>query len=206
MVSVIIFDYDDTLVNSSKALYKIEVRVIKSMSLKVPSEKEYFSLWGLPHSSMIKSMFPNISINEYMKRYSDIYNPDSIKPFKCTLNVVNSLSKKYRLAVLSSKSMYFLKQHLEHTKLYEYMDYVHAEDSSVYKKPDPRVFDDIIAHFDCQPSDMLYVGDQLGDFKAASGAGLDFVAVTTGMNSRSQFNSIGCKNVIGSLASLYTIV
>ncbi len=53
---------------------------------------------------------------------------------------------------------------------------------------------------------ILYVGDALNDFYAARGAGLDFVAVTTGLTDKDSFAQAGVNKVVTSLAELPGIV
>jgi phosphoglycolate phosphatase len=45
-----------------------------------------------------------------------------------------------------------------------------------FRKPDPRVFDELLAETGLAPGECVYVGDSPGDAMAAGGAGIRFVA------------------------------
>ncbi len=203
MVKVIIFDYDDTLVKSSEALYDADCRTAVALGLQTPGRGEYFSLWGKPHEDMIKALHPSVDIKTYLAAYRHNYSPEMLELFDDVRPVLQTLvNRGIRLAVLSAKQGEFLEQHLQHTDIRQYFDYLHSAESSPYKKPDPRVFDDIIAHFGIKPSEILYVGDSTMDFEAATQANLGFVAVATGVQSRGDFKSKGCQRVILHLSEL----
>lgn len=60
-----------------------------------------------------------------------------------------------------------------------------------FKKPDPRVFDEILKYFSVRPDESIYVGDTLGDAKCAKEAGLQFIAVLeNGLNTKKDFDNI----------------
>lgn len=202
-LKVVIFDYDDTLVKSSQALYKTDCKTAETLGLEKPTRSAYFSLWGKPHKEMINILHPGIDVNIYMKKYSEIYHPDSLELFKDAKDILETLTKRgLRIALLSAKQKKFLEEHLKHASIRKYFDYIHSVKSSPYKKPDPKVFNDLINHFGLDPSEMLYIGDQVLDYETASKAGLHFFAVTTGINTEQDFKNAGCNNIVSSLNEL----
>lgn len=207
MIKVIVFDYDDTLVKSSEALYSADSKTAISLGLANPTREEYFALWGKPHIEMIKVLHPSISQSQYLGQYKKIYDPSHLELFSEVKPLLKKIAmKKIKIAVLSSKEKSFLEEHLRYAEISDYVEHIHSSESSKYKKPDPRVFEDIIKHFKTEPSEILYVGDQVADFKAASKAGLQFIAVTTGINNTDDFKREGCTNIISSLKSLEKIL
>ncbi len=203
MVKVVIFDYDDTLVKSSEALYDADCRAAASLGLQKPGREEYFSHWGEPHGEMIAALHPGVDIGAYLAAYGRIYKPEMLGLFEDVRGVLKTLtSKGIRLAVLSAKQRDFLEQHLQHAGIRYYFEHIHSAESSPYKKPDPRVFEDIIAHFSIPPSEMLYVGDSTKDLEAATSAGLGFVAVASGVQGPDDFRRLGCRRVLSRLSEL----
>ena len=74
-------------------------------------------------------------------------------------------------------------------------------------KPDPRVFDGILHRLDnegIRRDEIVYVGDNLVDLSAAQGAGLHFLAVTTGVTGKRAFlrKGLGSQNVLRSFTDL----
>lgn len=73
------------------------------------------------------------------------------------------------------------------TPLDDYFDYIQTADESAYKKPDPRVFDPLLQAFDAEPGQVVYIGDEINDLRAARDAGINFIGVESGMTSRDEF-------------------
>ncbi len=72
----------------------------------------------------------------------------------------------------------------------ELFDYIQTEEDTIYHKPDSRVFEPALkwlAQENIHPNEVIYVGDSLGDMKAALGAGLQFLGVHTGLISLEEF-------------------
>ena len=203
MIKVIMFDYDDTLVKSSEALYLADSKTAIILGLNKPTREKYFALWGKPHIEMIKALHPSANPDKYLEQYKQIYNPAHLELFPEVKPLFKKISKKnIKIAVLSSKQRDFLEEHLRYVGIRDFIEYVHSDESSRYKKPNPRVFEDILKYFKAEPSSVLYIGDQTADFNAASKAGLQFIAVTTGINDANDFKKEGCTDIISSLKSL----
>ena len=80
---------------------------------------------------------------------------------------------------------------------------VQGADRSPAHKPDPAVFDHALAQLRCLGIRRVsYVGDAVMDARAAAGAGLDFVAVTTGMDDAGAFGDVPVADDISGVAQL----
>ncbi len=80
-----------------------------------------------------------------------------------------------------------------------------ADEVSAHK-PDPDVFLPTLKKLDQKginnKKSILYVGDSLDDLKAAYGAGIDFIAVTTGLYSREDFLAAGAKVILSDIREI----
>ncbi|MBI3624027.1 HAD hydrolase-like protein [Candidatus Saccharibacteria bacterium] len=86
-------------------------------------------------------------------------------------------------------------------------DYVQTANDTDYHKPDPRVFEptlEWLSRFAIRPHEVVYVGDGLHDMESASGAGLRFIGVETGLVSSEDFRRRGAV-AIGSLTELVAV-
>jgi len=203
MTQVLIFDLDGTLIDSSEYYFVLDQEVYRKMGLEPATHEEYFAHFGIPHHSLMKTLRPKIDLNEYDKLSNALVDLSSIQAFPETISAIEELSKKkHRLGVLSSGNKHFVEGHLRNQGILEHFEYIHGADSSPYIKPDPRVFDDIVEHFSVPRSEIIYIGDLVTDFEAASGANIPFIAVTTGHHDEKRFEAIGCSNIIPSLAQL----
>lgn len=207
-INCIIFDYDDTLVASSEYLYNLENRVSAQLGLTLRTREQYFSLYWKPHIEMVQISYPDFDSNVYMQKYDELYNPNDIKPFDKTLEILQKLHAEwYKLWVLSWKIIAKLKEHMELLGISSLFDYIHWAESSSYKKPDSRVFNDIIEHFQpCVQSDIAYIWDNTIDYIAANNAWLQFIWITTGIHSKEDFEKLGCKNILSNIGDLDKII
>lgn len=208
----IIFDYDDTLVRT---------QAIKWAHHKATA-KEFYGLdltddilarhWGMPFNDMIKIFYQNADTLENMRTANFSLEhrfPKTLQPH--VLAVINRLhAAGYLLGILSAMTsdviepdMIRLGFNLDH-----FLFIQGSEETSIHK-PDPGVFAPALARLarhDLSPSQILYVGDTLADFEAARGAGLDFIGVTTGLATKTEFASVKAKTVPNLQILLNTIL
>lgn len=63
------------------------------------------------------------------------------------------------------------------------------KDNTQFHKPDPRVFNELLAAHNLSPQNSAYVGDSIGDAIAAKQAGLHFIAsLESGLRQREDFS------------------
>lgn len=74
-------------------------------------------------------------------------------------------------------------------------DYIQAQEDCEFKKPDGRVFNPLLTHFGITANRLLYIGDEMKDYRAAKEAGASFVGVLTGMTSKEEFEAVGATYV-----------
>ena len=73
-------------------------------------------------------------------------------------------------------------------------------------KPDPSVFLQVFDLLKLEPSDCIYIGDNIIDAQAAERARVDFIAVLTGVTSLEEFYKYPKIKVISSLSELRTVI
>ncbi len=177
MIKLIIFDFDDTLVDSKRAHLHIDTTTAKKLGLKPVSKEKYFKYYGLPYNEFIEKLYPGVSVKKYKETSFALYDPGEFKPFPNTEEILDYLGGKYSLGILSSKENGKLKDVLDHHKLSHYFAYIQGREDSVHFKPDGRVFDRILAHFKLKKEEVAYVGDLASDRDAALNAGIFFVGI-----------------------------
>lgn len=204
MIKAIIFDVDDTLIRSSDVLYIHDCDIARQMNLTVPSRELYFSLWGKPLEEMVSIMHPNTNFQEYLAVGQEIPKR-KMELFPNVKNILEQLSSKFSLSLLTSKKECHLMSILDELDLRKYFVYVHTEESSHFKKPNARVFENSILYYRTQGikvDELLYVGDMVTDYITARNAGINFVGVLTGVDSQYSFETNGCFKVITTLDDL----
>jgi phosphoglycolate phosphatase len=150
-------------------------------------------------SGIIKGIWPELEdkVEEMFTSYTPPkhYLP---KVKKETVDVFEALNNKgFTLGVLSSGMARSVRRSYKKfvDENFKYHLFVYTQEDTVpYHKPDARVFDKALKELKglgIRKKEALYVGDHIFDLKAAENAGMDFIAVTTGVNSKNDFLDAG---------------
>jgi HAD superfamily hydrolase (TIGR01549 family) len=104
-------------------------------------------------------------------------------PFLGTKECLDSLKAKgFKLGILSRGSENYVKQALTITGFIDYFDAIAGRDTLDYDdaKPSPKAMYKLAKLLHVDPSEILYVGDNVTDYYSARDAGARFVGVLTG--------------------------
>ncbi len=200
----VIFDFDDTLVKTYDIKVKHWQAVAKDSYGIDLSEATVREHWGKPYTDLHGIFFQNSDTLENMvnaKLAREHEFPLVLQPG--ALDAVTRLHEAgVLLSILTATSNRVVHADLERLgfNLADFVFIQTMEDTTVHK-PDPAVFKPMLARLAQAgiKQNITYIGDSLADYRAATGAGLDFVAVTTGHVTAPQFIKAGVKRVIPSL-------
>jgi len=208
----IIFDFDDTLVESRLkkwAQHKLVSKKFYNIDLSYEMIREH---WGKPFNELLGLLYKNGDTYENMhKAIRSVHNQFLKDPYEHANRVVDTILKKgIEVGVLSAALREHLNEELERAgfPVPKFFALQGADETEVHK-PDPRVFDLILAKLSekgVSRNEVLYVGDSLLDLQAAKGAGLHFIAVTTGLYSRNDFLAEGAETVIDDVKDLLDFI
>jgi HAD superfamily hydrolase (TIGR01509 family) len=202
-VKIVLFDYDDTLVQSSDACYQMDRETVEALGWPVFDRNRYFEEWGKPHFEMLKALCPGQDIEQFKLEFPRHRSDYNIKLFPDTSSTLATLRNQgWRLGVISSKTHARLVENLKNWRLETFFEYVQGVDVSPYHKPDPRVFQNALRHFQVEPQEIIYIGDSPGDYLAARDAHLQFIGVLTGIYKAEDFYRIGCHLVFPFLSEV----
>lgn len=182
-IKAIIFDYDDTLVQTRKVRYK----TLKSLAL----EKFNFELkdvrideaWGLPGDDFLRKVYGEYSLD--LESLWESYNTFCERDPNLVFDGVNEFILEHGsilpLGILSSSSGRRVLKEIESMEFSKdsFFAVQTAEDTKVHK-PNPEVFLPILEttkRMNLDPSSILYVGDTIGDKIASEKAGLLFLGM-----------------------------
>lgn len=201
----VIFDFDDTLVESRLAKWAQHKHVAKKFYNIDIQEEDLFKHWGKPFHVLVGELYKNSDTLENM--YSAINSTKDDFPkrvYKESVDVIKKLiDKNIKVGVVSATTKEFLLEDLNKFGFpVDHFFIIQGADETLFHKPHPDVF---LAMFDklgkegIRKNEIVYVGDSLDDLKASSGAGIDFIAITTGLYSEKDFLENGAKNVIDNI-------
>ncbi len=195
MIKIVIIDFDDTLCLTEEACFKLENDIAGQMRLPPMTRKTHQKNWGAPLREAISDRLPGVDAEKFMElieieveRYVHNGHLDTISKENIqTLDKLKGAGKK--LALLTSRSHGEVR-HLLHEShpISQRIEKIYHQGNSEHRKPDPRVFDQVLSHFEAQPAACVYIGDAVTDAMAAKGAGMQFIAVMeSGLRSREDF-------------------
>jgi len=178
----IIFDFDDTLVQTRAIRYEAAIYTAKQFYDLEITDSTIDKYWGLPFRDLIKALFGDIdSFENIVLHYKEIIHLFPLKKFDDATATLESLSKNHILAMVSSSTKDLIKRGFMDVGIsYDIFSYIQASEDSEYHKPDAKVFDPLKIFLNSKGikySEVIYIGDSLDDYIAAKNAGIDFLGV-----------------------------
>lgn len=204
-IKAIIFDVDNTLINTGKISTRAYIETAKQLKLKQVPAREIRKMFGIPSKIIIKKFWPRTDIKKFQRIEHQKILAKKVKETPGAKQVVKDLYKKYTLGLLSSKTKALMYPHLKQINLSKkFFKFIYSSDDLRYHKPDPRVFSKAFKKLNFKRNEILYIGDSIHDFKAAKKANLNFIAVLTGTYKKRDFKRLGVKsdNVLKSIKLL----
>ena len=183
MIRAVIVDVDDTLCLTEAASFELENEVLARMGRPPMSRAVHLSTWGevlldaMPHRS------PGLDLRRFAEVFPVVHREflaagrlDVIPPEN--LEALDELVSDGRTVLLLTSRAEAEVEHMlapDHV-LAGRVSAAYHQGNTRYRKPDPRVFDELLAEAGFAPDECVYVGDSPGDAVAAGGAGIRFIA------------------------------
>lgn len=193
----VIFDLDDTLVDCIGPKWLQHKEAAKEFSGLELTDEDLRSVWGMPFKKMVKKLYRTDDFDGALRVIRSISDDYPKIPFPGTTEKLIELgSQGLVLGILTSMSKEGVDRDFTYLPYEEdWFFSVQTEDDTEFHKPDSRVFGptlERLAEIGLTAADVVYIGDNVFDFQATTGAGIDFIGVATGLTSVSEFNRLGC--------------
>lgn len=204
----IIFDFDDTLVESRLQKWAQHKHVAKNFYDIDLIDEEIQAHWGKPMNELITILYKNSDSVENMNIALNLTTKDFLKElFEGSTEMITALvDQRVEVGIVSAANTNHIMEDLIRFNFpYDKFFAIQGSDKVSVHKPDPRVFDQllqVLSDKGIQKNEVLYVGDSLDDFQAARGAGIDFVGVVTGLYSMEDFKNKGVEVVLSRITEL----
>jgi phosphoglycolate phosphatase len=194
MIKAIIFDLDDTLVDTRGPKFKaIQYTGQKFYHLDI-TDKILNDNYGKPIREFFSVIFNQVEpVDNILSNFMTVRDQFPSIPFPHTIETVGSLMQKYLVGVLTAASKKMVLSDLTAAGFpVEKFSFIQSADDTVYHKPDPRVFDPIKDHLQKQNincSEIVFIGDSMRDYIAAKSAGILFYGITDRTTTYQEFNN-----------------
>lgn len=200
-IRVIFFDLDDTLLDAKTSKYKAINEFKKKMGVfENIAEENFAKVWDSvtyeqyekyakgevsieQHKiNRIKNLFMNFNVNitdkeaqDYFEIYSKINEKYWIL-FEDTIEVLEALSKKYILAIITNGSGIQQRKKIRKLNIEHYFKEIIVSDEIGISKPNKKIYELACNKLNEKPEECLMCGDQLNtDVYGALNAGMNAV-------------------------------
>lgn len=186
--SLLVFDWDGTLIDSKAQIVNCMQATITSLSLEERSDKQISDIIGLGLEEAIRSLYPKVaakSITHTAQAYREHYLTKDKTPsplFEGVIEVLNELRESgYDLAVATGKSRRGLDKGLIDTGLEAHFPITRCADET-RSKPHPQMLEEILVNHNSDPTKTLMIGDSEYDLQLANNTNVDGLAVSYGVH------------------------
>jgi len=189
----ILFDFDETLVEAMNIKWKQHQATAKQFYDHNLTEETIRAYWGMPFEPMIELFYDHKDSVENMRdNYHSLDDQYPKYPFTDTIQVLTYLhTHGYWTGIITSMTKDSVVKDMKETGMpYDKFDLIQGSTDSLFHKPDPRVFDTaikLLKQKNIRLDEILYVGDDIRDMKAAIGAGIHFIAIPNGLTPKKEF-------------------
>jgi len=212
-LETVIFDFDYTLANSSRAVVECANFALETLGLPRVSAELIYRTIGLPLSEMFRKLAGEQhkdSCDEFIRLFyerADDVMVDWTVVLESVPRTVGILKGcGLSLGIVSTKLRLKIEAILRRENLLESLEaIVGGEDVSEYK-PNPEGLLKLIHRLDSSSARCLYVGDSITDAKTAMRAQVPFVAVLTGVTPRDDFRSYPVYGIVEDLSELPALI
>jgi len=179
---VLIFDLDDTLIESFPEYVRLHQRIAADLDWRIPSAAELVH-YGPTWEATLARLWPELALDPFMARYEALADDHQYPVIAGIPEALGCLSARgHSLWIVTQRSRRRLAQRMDQAGLpAELFTGIFAYEDQPATKPDPRCFEPVWAALGGpKPDGAIYVGDRANDQLAASAAGLRFLGVRTG--------------------------
>ncbi len=195
-IKLIAFDLDGTLLNSVPDLAIAADQAAQAMGYPAVTEAQVSEYIGNGADVLIgRSLSQSLTISSELSPevlakarvlFDDFYEKSGHKLSHLYPNVKETLAALheagYIMALVTNKPSKFVPHVLAQHGIDHYFADVIGGDTFPEKKPNPMALNWLLEKHNCQPQEMLMVGDSSNDIKAAKNAGCASFGLTYGYN------------------------
>ncbi len=186
-----IFDLDGTLIDSSPDIIDGVNYTLAKFNLPPKSDSEIMNNVGKGLKYLLKQVLPSdYSEEQVLKAYliqKEYYEVKKIlaKPYKGVIELLDILQKNTKnIFLVTNKPQKATMEVLKSLKLTKYFKDIFGADALKEHKPSPFPVHHIAQKYNLDYKKMLFTGDSVTDYETAVNAGIDFVFVKYGYESK----------------------
>jgi HAD superfamily hydrolase (TIGR01549 family) len=178
---LVIFDIDGTLIDSEETGVLSLMQTIRELTgLEVPYNEAY-RWFGISSADVSRDVHFDDAV-AFGERWEEnfVALTHLIKPFSGALEMVAAIHEAgFRTGIVTARNHFEFDKDVHIKPFLKYIDHIVCADDTARRKPDPEPMRHCVAlasgdHSPILPSEAIYFGDTIHDFRCADGAGCCF--------------------------------
>lgn len=191
---LIVFDFDNTLIET-KVLISVHNSSFEEFGLSALSEAQWLAEWGKSFKDMLASFFPQFNKEELEKFYLFLISRSGQVKIPAIVGgpeAIVHLRSRFLLGILTSRREFLEKRLRDAGYNKDHFEFCFGIKDYEKPKPHRKATEPIIRWVsENRVNNWCYVGDDSVDLEFTKNAGIQFLAVTTGMTTRDDFLAHG---------------
>ncbi|SFO93383.1 HAD family hydrolase [Hydrogenimonas thermophila] len=209
MKTIILFDLDGTLIDSTKAILESFSVAFESFNKPVPDQEKIKSLIGYPLDVMFISLgieeeIADNFVQEYKKHYRKISCQKTIL-LPSAESAVKKASEFARLGIVTTKTGRYSRELLEHLNLMQYFEILIGREDVINPKPHPEPILKALEYMNVKDETCWMIGDTLLDVQSAKSANITPIALTCGYGKKEELCD-SCEHIVENVFSAIEII
>jgi HAD superfamily hydrolase (TIGR01509 family) len=204
----VLFDWDGTLADTRQVIVASFQQAMREVDVEVGAEfierrigtggeqtiKEILQASKVPFDEALVKWLAAKKVQTEIK-----LSGGGVKLFPGALELLMELQGKAKVALASMNNRPVVDYLLNSTKIRDFFTVIVTVEEVSHFKPDPEIFLKTASKLQCLPADCVVVEDSIFGVQAAKGAGMDCIAVLTGVYSREELETANPGLIVDSL-------
>ena len=213
-MKAVLFDWDGTLADTRQVIVATFQHVSREVGVSVDTEfierrigtgaaqtfREILQTAGKPFDDALIKRLLEKKIQVEMGMSS------KVKLFPGALTLLEALQGKTRIALASMNNRPVIEDLLNAMNIHDCFEVTLTVEEVSKFKPDPEIFLKTASKLNCPPADCVVVEDSIFGVQAAKAAGMDCVAVLTGVYKREELETANPGLIVESLTDKQRIL
>lgn len=204
---LIVFDWDGTLMDSTRAIVDALQNAARDIGVPPPSDERASHIIGLGLLDALRHALPDLANERYHElaaryRYHYLARDHELRLFAGVEVMLDALqSAGHQLAVATGKTRAGLDRALDASGLRPRFPASRCADEC-HSKPHPQMLEELMAEFAVEPARVLMIGDTTHDLQMAANAGVAGIGVSYGAHPREHLEAASPRFVAHSVTEL----
>ncbi|MCB1665594.1 MAG: HAD-IA family hydrolase [Pseudomonadales bacterium] len=211
-IKTAIFDWDGTVVDSVEHITTSLHQAAAELGFPTLEKAAYRNIIGLGMIDALKRLYPEVEdpdIEAIRQAYSRYFFAREATPqqiFAGMTELIEGLQTRgVGRAVATGKSRRGLDAALQSSGLHGHFDVTRCADET-RSKPDPRMLEEILAHYGINARDAVMIGDTTYDLEMAERIGMPSIGVRWGVHEDDALLQHGPLTLVSSVAELQRVL